>query len=273
MMTPRPRLYTFGISHYCEKARWALDWHAIDYDEVRWPPGPHLILARRLRTVETSVPILQDGDQVIQGSGQIIDWAVRKAERGGASLDPDCDPERAHEIERRADEVLGVQVRRLAYAETLTDHPEVVKPALFAGVAPGLRLLGEVMWPVTRKAMIAMMDAGPRAAPDSRGKVERELDWLEEGLSRGTGFPAGERFSRVDLTVASLLAPFARPAETELYRDMVFPEALAGALERWRTRPAITWVRTIYRDYRRAAPRGLPSEYFGNMQREVSIPQ
>jgi hypothetical protein len=60
--------------------------------------------------------------------------------------------------------------------------------------------------------------------------------------------------------VASLLAPFARPAETELYRDMVLPQALAEALERWETRPAITWVRTIYRDYRRAAACGLPGD-------------
>jgi len=33
----RPRLVTFGISHFCEKARWALDWHGIAYDEVSWP--------------------------------------------------------------------------------------------------------------------------------------------------------------------------------------------------------------------------------------------
>jgi glutathione S-transferase-like protein len=32
-------LITFGISHFCEKARWALDWHGIPYEEIGWPPG------------------------------------------------------------------------------------------------------------------------------------------------------------------------------------------------------------------------------------------
>jgi len=28
---PLPRLYIFPISHYCEKARWALDYLNVDY--------------------------------------------------------------------------------------------------------------------------------------------------------------------------------------------------------------------------------------------------
>jgi hypothetical protein len=28
------RFMTFGISPYCEKARWALDWHRIPYREI-----------------------------------------------------------------------------------------------------------------------------------------------------------------------------------------------------------------------------------------------
>lgn len=43
------RFMTFGISPYCEKARWALDWHRIPYREIGWPPGLHQILAKRLR--------------------------------------------------------------------------------------------------------------------------------------------------------------------------------------------------------------------------------
>ena len=31
MAQVRPRLVTFGISHFCEKARWALDWHGCTF--------------------------------------------------------------------------------------------------------------------------------------------------------------------------------------------------------------------------------------------------
>src|SRR5262245_24602430 len=73
----QPKFVTFGISHYCEKARWALDWHGIAYDEINWPPGVHIVLAKSCGAKQTSLPILLDGRRVIQGSGAIIDWADR----------------------------------------------------------------------------------------------------------------------------------------------------------------------------------------------------
>ena len=33
------RFITFGISPYCEKARWALDWHRIRLSRDRLAPG------------------------------------------------------------------------------------------------------------------------------------------------------------------------------------------------------------------------------------------
>jgi hypothetical protein len=46
------RLVTFGLSLYCEKARWALDWHDIAYGEIGWPPGLHRLLATRCGAAE-----------------------------------------------------------------------------------------------------------------------------------------------------------------------------------------------------------------------------
>ena len=66
MVTARPQLITFAASHFCEKARWALDWHGISYDEVGWPPGLHRILAKRRGLKEAKVPILFDGEDVVQ---------------------------------------------------------------------------------------------------------------------------------------------------------------------------------------------------------------
>ena len=74
-----PRLVTFGGSLFCEKARWALDWHGIAYEEICWAPGVHQILAKRYGAKGSTLPILLDGETVIQGSSAVIDWADEKA--------------------------------------------------------------------------------------------------------------------------------------------------------------------------------------------------
>jgi glutathione S-transferase len=252
MAQVKPRLVTFGISHFCEKARWALDWHGIDYDEISWPPGVHQILAKRCGAKETTLPILLNGDTVIQGSGAIIDWADRET-RDSARRLTHAD---ALEIEQRADEVIGLHVRRLAYAEMLPRLPHLAKPALFSNSSTAYRLVGNMMWPVTRRVMMRMYDITPNAASESRTKLEGELDWLDSVLSDGRRYLTGNRFSRADVTVASLLAPFARPEEMPVFHEMSVPDALAVDYERWGNRPVMRCVRTQYQNRR---PRGSKS--------------
>ena len=246
MTETRPKLVTFGISHFCEKARWALDWHGIIYDEISWPPGVHRVLAKRCGAHGTTVPILLDGERVIQGSGAIIDWADQRTE--------DCSRRLtladALEIEQRADNVIGIHVRRLAYAETLPRSPHLAKPALFSNTSSSHRLIGNMMWPVTRRVMMQMYDITPEAAPESRSKLEAELSWLDSTLDDDHPYLAGDRFSRADITVASLLAPFARPKEMPIYHDMPIPDALVADSERWHDRPVMRWVIARYQTHR-----------------------
>ena len=83
-------------------------------------------------------------------------------------------------------------------------------------------------------------DIRPGAASESRAELEAELDWLDAKLSDGRFYLVGDRFSRADLTVASLLAGFARPE----------PDALVADIERWRPRPVMQWVVEQYRRHR-----------------------
>ncbi len=246
-----PRLFTFGIYSYCEKARWALEWLGVPFVEVRWPPGPHRLLARRVGAKKTTVPILKSGDIVFQGSGKIMNWAEHEAVGSEASLVPRGDMDEAREIEKRADNVVGVQVRRHCYAEMICHHQHLVKPALFMNTAPFYRLLGNLMWPVTRRYIRDGYDATPESAPDSRARLECELDWLDKKLADGRRFMVGDRFSRVDIAVASLLAPIVRPVQVEAYRAMSFPPALAKDAARWNKRPLVRWVRNLYDAYRK----------------------
>jgi len=249
MTRARPKLVTFGISHFCEKARWALDWHSISYDEISWPPGLHQVLAKRCGAKGTTVPIVLEDEKVIQGSGAIIDWADQRTQDRSRRLTA----ANALEIEQRADDVIGIHVRRLAYAEMLPRFPHLAKPALFSNTSPSHRVIGNVMWPVTRQVMMRMYDITPGAAGESRAKLEAELSWLDSMLADDRPYLSGDRFSRADITVASLLAPFARPKEMPTYHDMSVPDALVADSERWCDRPVMRWVIAQYQAHR--APR------------------
>jgi glutathione S-transferase len=258
MTKARPKLVTFGISHFCEKARWALDWHGITYDEISWPPGVHLVLTKRCGAKCTTLPIVLDGERVIQGSGAIIDWADQRTQNRDRTLTV-AD---SLEIEQRADNVIGVHVRRLAYSETLPRSPHLVKPALFSNTSRSHRLIGNMMWPVTRRAMMRMYDITPDAASESRSKLESEMSWLDGMLADGRPYLAGDRFSRADIAVTSLLAPFARPKEMATFHDLPLTDALVVDCERWRDRPVMRWVIAQYQTHR--VPRGKAPQPVAN---------
>ncbi len=84
----------------------------------------------------------------------------------------------------------------------------------------------------------------------SRAKLSAELDWLDSLLADGRQYLAGGRFSRADITVASLLAPFARPEQMKTYHNMTVPEALAAAVDCWKDRPIMRWTVELYRTRR-----------------------
>jgi len=249
----RPRLATFATSHFCEKARWALQWHGIAFDEVTWPPGLHRLLAARAGAKATSLPLLIGDGGVVEGSSAIIDWAERNASDAGRSLAPNAGRDEAAAIEQRADRVIAIHVRRLAYAALLPEHADVVKRAMFQSAAGWHRVAGNLTWPLVWRLIMKSYDIGPGAAADARAKLEAELDWLDGLLADSRPYLAGDRFSRADLTVASLLGPIARPREMPVYHEMRVPDALAADIRRWSERPVMRFVRAQYRTHRRPA--------------------
>jgi glutathione S-transferase len=61
------RLLTIPISHFCEKARWALDRAGVEYAEERHVQGIHRIVAGRAGG-GTTVPVLVTGERVLSES-------------------------------------------------------------------------------------------------------------------------------------------------------------------------------------------------------------
>ena len=67
-------LITIPFSHYCEKARWALDRVGIPYEERGHLPLFHYV-ATYPRARQRTVPILIDGKTVVRDSTDIVAWA------------------------------------------------------------------------------------------------------------------------------------------------------------------------------------------------------
>ena len=113
------RLVTIPISHFCEKARWALDRAGVDYVEQRHLQVIHVFAARRAGGGRT-VPVLVTADgRVLPESSDILRWADARvaAER---RLYPDgALGAEAAAFEHRLDEGFGPDGRLWMYQETL----------------------------------------------------------------------------------------------------------------------------------------------------------
>jgi glutathione S-transferase len=76
-MDATPVLWHLEISHYNEKARWALDYKRITHVRRAVTPGLQELTARRLRAGRT-VPILETNGRAIGDSTKIIEEIERQ---------------------------------------------------------------------------------------------------------------------------------------------------------------------------------------------------
>ena len=255
-MARKTTLYSFGPSHYCEKARWALDLSGLDYREVCWAPGVHVLLSRRIAP-RSSVPILRGADGTIQGSAAILTW-IEESGRAAWSA-PTGEAERA-EIERLetlADETMGVAVRRLAYATGLSTEPDTVAEALLRDVAPWQKRLGRLLWPKTRQLISSALQATGDDIPEARDQVEDTLAQVDGLVADGRDHLVGGRLTRADIALASLLSPVVNPPEHPVYPRMTLWAAMSEIIAPWQERPSLRWAARLYHTHR--APAAAPA--------------
>jgi len=243
-----PILHVFLISHYCEKARWALDLCGIDYQVNLLSPLAHAKTAKTIGADRSALPILQTASEVIQGSADILYWANNKAtEKHKPRLH--MTPE-SIEIEKRLDDVLGIHVRRWFYSESLLDCPQTVKPVFAEGANIIGRMMLNLAWPKVVDAMIKRMDLGFEQEQESKVIVEAELDWLDSLVSANGDFLFGEELSNADIAAASLIAPIVNPANHPASETLVLPPRVSDTAEKWRSRPFAKWVSKMYQENR-----------------------
>src|SRR3954453_19728710 len=206
------RLLTIPISHYCEKARWALERAEIPYREERHAQCVHIAYAK-LAGGGLTVPVLVTPKQVIGESEAILHW-VDKRPPAQLRLFPD-DPAQRAEVERicrRLDAELGPKGRRLIYVHMLHD-----KPLLLDFNNTGLprwedRLLRRGFGAAMSLVKLRLAIKPGIEVPDEAA-VFRELDWVAELLADGRPYLSGERFGAADLTFAALSAAVVAPSD------------------------------------------------------------
>jgi glutathione S-transferase len=242
-------LYVFAISHYCEKARWALDHYGIKFHVQPVMPGANRAIAKKLGAAIGSLPFFKTGNGVVAGSGAIIDWGEVHRAADRASL-AGGDADAVRQMEQRLDDVTGIHIRRFYYSDALLNNPASVLP-IFSRDLPILpKLVLTLGWSRIVPRMIRLMDLGPAQGQESQGIVLREMDWLDGLLADGRPYLTGDRFTRADITAASLLAPLVSPPKHPSYSGLALPDALAKTISDWRDRPVLAWVTRVYAERR-----------------------
>jgi len=246
------RLYTFNISHFAEKARWALDRTGIAYEEKVLLPGLHVGTIKRLGQGATSVPALVDGERAVQGSTAILDHVDERWLAADQKLTP-AEPElaaRVRELEQWLDAEIGEAGRRFFYHHALP-HKKFVAP-LMAQRGPwwGGMFFG-LAYPKVAQAIRGMYRITAETAAADGERLLAAYRRLDEMLAQGP-YLVGDRFTRADLTLAALTAPVWRPPEhpTRWPDEQLLPDEV----RRWRDEMAKFRVRDhtlrVYREHR-----------------------
>jgi glutathione S-transferase len=241
-------LWHIELSHYNEKARWALDYKGVPYERRVPMPGLHGPVALAVtHGKQRRLPVLRLDGRVIGDSTAII--AALEQHTPDPPLYPAdaADRARALELEDYFDEQLAPEIRRFGWHHMLPDS-DAAAGALFRGSSPARERVLRMTFPVARRltrrdyAIDPDSDAAPRAA------ILAAMDHLEAELDGGE-YLVGGAFSVADLTAASLFTPIVRPPERPFLPEQVVP-AIEAFGDELMDRPGGRWILDTYARHR-----------------------
>ncbi len=239
------------VSHYNEKARWALDYKRIPY-RLRTPtPGLHRIAALRLtRGKHDRLPVVGVDGVRVGDSTAII--AVLEELRPDPPLYPagPGDRERALALEEYFDEQLAPRLRRHFWFHTLPDAEATAEAAIPKPGSVRTWLLRSA-YPVARRVVTRDYGANEEAAAEALEGIRSAMDRLEAELA-GRDYLLGDGFTVADLAAAALFTPTIAPPERP-YAPSRVVEPVRKLREELMARPGGRWIAEIYRRHRGAS--------------------
>jgi glutathione S-transferase len=246
------RLITIPISHFCEKARWALDRARVAYDEQPHVQFVHIWHAKRAGGGRTVPVFVTASGDVLAESADILRWADAQVEPG-RRLYPDGETgAQAAAFETSLDDGFGPDGRLWMYEQTLPVLEQMVPWAL-AGVPRWERGLFRVSGPMVNFGLRRYLGVDAAESAAALERVDRVFDDVAERLSDGRRFLVGETFTAADLTFAALAAPVLLPERygSPLPPAEAMPYAAAQVVRRLRAHPAGVFADRLFAEERR----------------------
>jgi glutathione S-transferase len=254
MGTKRTRnlLVTIPISHYCEKARWALDRAGIAYRE-----RAHVQAIHRFATLRAggglTAPVFVSPTGVLADSADILAWADAQAPADRALYPRDhVAAAEVRRLEADFDERLGPHSRRWMY-QHLRGRRDLALRYGCVGIPRWERAALRFGYPAVIGIVARVLDVTPTTAAASETEVRAIFDAVGERLADGRRYLCGEQFTAADLTFAALAAPMLMPAGygVPLPGPEEIPPYAASVVRELRAHPAGAHALAIFETERR----------------------
>ncbi|MGH2900049.1 MAG: glutathione S-transferase family protein [Solirubrobacteraceae bacterium] len=246
-------LITIPISHFCEKARWALDRAGVDWEERAHLQVLHWAAVRRAGSKDRTVPVLVCGSTVLSQSADILAFADERApaERRIYPRDPG-EAAAVRELERDFDTRLGPEGRRWLY-EHMRGRRALVRKYAPTGVPRWERLGLPIAYGTVARIIDRHFDIDAQTAARSLDAVRATFDEVGERLRDGRPFLMGERFTAADLTFSALSAAVLSPPGYGVPLPQLdeLPPAMAAVAGDLREHPAGAHALRMFREERR----------------------
>ncbi len=231
------RLITIPVSHYCEKARWALTRSQIPFVEERHMPPFHRFATRGLgersangqapeteknlsplnrwvvqRVGGQSVPVLVTETGVLKSSEEILRYvdAIASDEAKLYSANAE-DRKQAEDLVKKFDMILAPAVRQWFYCYTF-DQPQLIQTLWCEGVPWYERLLFPIVFRWMSSNVMQMYAINATTAAKTLEIITQEFKFVETLLRDGRQYLLGNQFSAADLTFATLAAAMVQPS-------------------------------------------------------------
>lgn len=206
-----PRLIAFAVSHYCEKARWALERLNIPFVEECHLPGFHWLYTRPYGG--RSVPVLVTQDDIFTDSTDILQYLDGIAPVDKRLYPADLNLRReVEELAHLFDTQLGTAVRRWSYSYLFNNH-KLMRRLWCECVPPFETKLFPIVFPLVSSLARRKYKITAESAASSLDTIKSIFEVVNKRLADGRSYLIGDCFSAADLTFACLAAPLVRPPE------------------------------------------------------------
>jgi len=242
-----PALWHIPVSHYSEKARWALDYKRVAHRR-RVLGSDYLIKVWRA-TGQGKLPVLWLDGRAIADSTRII--AALEEHYPEPPLYPrdSAARQRALALEDDLDETLGPALRAAFVTPLFRHDPDIALRALTTG-------MGSKAYPSLRRVLPVFPWFYRLRHKISESNLERDRTTVAAALDRiehvrqSRAYLVGEAFSVADLTAAALLGPLLQPPEIQYPLQVELPAYLEDYRTMLLRHPAAQWAAGIYRLHR-----------------------